>query len=125
MSGAKTNRMEYGVLESPNTGLELAVENMHLSMIRNGLLITSLGFVLFYSAHDQFHRLCSAMLMIWGMCVMSVVTTLSAIDYASLLNRRTWYWSTLIGWVTMLLIATFLVVEIHRGSLWILEREGG
>ena len=93
------------------------VENLYLGYVRNGILVTSLGLVLFYSAHDEFHRGCSAVLMAWGMWIQSVTALRARWKHDRRAARKQHWRDGIMGCVTALCVGTFLTVEAHRGTL--------
>lgn len=97
------------------------IENLYLGYVRNGILVTSLGLVLFYSAHDEFHRGCSAVLMAWGMWIQSVSALRARWKHDRRIARKPRWSDGLMGGVTALCVATFLTVEAHRGTLMVLN----
>ena len=99
------------------------VENLYLGYVRNGILVTSLGLVLYYSAHDEFHRGCSAVLMAWGMWIQSVTALRARWRHDLRIAQKQRWRDGLMGCLTALCVATFLTVEAHRGTLMVLEKQ--
>ena len=100
--------------------MQLYVETMMQGYLRNGLLILSLGAVLFYSAHDAFHRGCSAVLLGCGVWTLTGASTIARARLrASLYTRDAMHDASYgLGVFTALCVTVFLCVETHRGSLW-------
>ena len=119
MTHAYPDKCHFYLPEEGRWHLELQIEALAQAYLRNGLLVTSLGLVLFYSAHDVFHRYCAAAMMLWGMWLLTGITASHRRRYARLgLTPPTPARFTAVGWVTAALVAVFLTVEHQRGSLW-------
>ena len=98
----------------------IAAETLYLAYVRNGILVTSLGLVLFYSAHDEFHRVCSTVLMVWGMWIQSVTALRACWRHKRRSSHKQRWRDGEMGAVTALCVATFLIVEAQRGTLLVL-----
>jgi hypothetical protein len=97
--------------------IRLMVDSNYFSCVRNGIMVMSLGVVLFFSAHDAFHRACSAILLTWGMWLVSIDAERIREKALRMVNLPSKKCTISSGLIIALCAVIFMAVEAHRGSL--------